>query len=680
MRKQLLLLKSLLVAALLGMGSNAWADDVYTSVYSRAAVGNWTSDDKTDWSASSAVEVNATYGLGADANQTVTYVTKTFTTKENSKIKYEVDWSFGCATGRTNNWNWIQFGNFLRIAINSSYDMQVSTDAGSNWNATVLAHYSNNVFTKHIEVIFDTQKKTVEKFTFDGTDRTSLVSGTFSTATFNTVSTGFIRGGSVGWNIKNYITTISVSEAEQAAAADATYTINYKYGGETIYSDAGSSKEGVTIYAENPITISDQRYFAAENEITSKTLVAGANVLDVNLRLPNVYNYSVVARDGSGNKLGDNIASGSYTEGDDAITVAYSQHRLSGTTLYTIEKNATGDWFRKTFTPDEDNYELTLTYNGSTIPNVVFFTEAEDVTNASVGNYTNRASNGQVGYTGSATTYLDVTTLAPGKYKIYAKGLNGNQAAKSANFKLGENVFEFSITQGTDQNGNSEEFLIAENSTLSFGSEGHASNGGVDWFYVVKTGDVVNFTLGADAGNSYKSYVTKGNTDFATLGVTAYIAKAADTTNGEVTLSTIATAPANTPVLLKGTKGGYAAISTTTTSYDAPETNYLKAADGETAIGSNDVKYVLAYDNGWEFRHYNGTLSAGKVYLDLSTMGARATKFSFVFDDKTTGISDTTRLKDKGQMTNGVFNLKGQRVKKATKGLYIKNGKKVVIK
>lgn len=490
MKKLLQTMKAFLVIAMLCVGTNvAWAEDVYTSVYSRAAVGNWTNSDVSDWNGISGVAVNETNGLGISAASTSTYISKSFSIDKDYKVKYEVDWYYSTSTGRTNNWNWIQFGDFLRIGVSSTCNTQVSTNAGSTWNETSLSYDYNKSVTKHIEVIFDTQLKKVEKFTFGGTDRTALVSGTFTTASFNSVSTGFVRGGSVSWGSNNFITTITVSKAEKEAAAAATYTINYKYGGETILSVAGSSVAGVTIYAESPITISDQRYFAADNATTSKVLVAGANVLDVNLRLPNVYNYSVVARDGSGNKLGDDIASGSYTEGDEAITVAYSQHRLSGTTLYTIGNNGSGDWYRKSFTPNEDNYELTLTYNGSTIPNVVFFTEAENVTNASVGSYTNRASNGQVGYTGSATTYLDATTLAPGKYVIHAKGLNGNQSAKSANFKLGDNVFEFSITQGTDQNGISDEFLIAESSTLSFGSEGHASNGGVDWFYVVKTGE-----------------------------------------------------------------------------------------------------------------------------------------------------------------------------------------------
>ena len=82
------------------MGASAWADDTYETVYTRAAVADWTEADKADWNASSAVEVNATYGLGANANQTATYVSKSFNIADNSKVKYEVEWTFATATGR----------------------------------------------------------------------------------------------------------------------------------------------------------------------------------------------------------------------------------------------------------------------------------------------------------------------------------------------------------------------------------------------------------------------------------------------------------------------------------------------------------------------------------------------------------------------------------------------------
>ena len=48
---------------------------------------------------------------------------------------------------------------------------------------------------------------------------------------------------------------------------------------------------------------------------------------------------------------------------------------------------------------------------------------------------------------------------------------------------------------------------------------------------------------------------------------------------------------------------------------------------------------------------------------------------------ETTEISDALRLNDKGQMTNDNFyDLQGRKIEKPTKGLYIHNGKKVVIK
>jgi hypothetical protein len=50
-------------------------------------------------------------------------------------------------------------------------------------------------------------------------------------------------------------------------------------------------------------------------------------------------------------------------------------------------------------------------------------------------------------------------------------------------------------------------------------------------------------------------------------------------------------------------------------------------------------------------------------------------------DDDATGISDALRLNDKGQMTNdNVYDLQGRKIEKPTKGLYIHNGKKVIIK
>lgn len=83
------------------------------------------------------------------------------------------------------------------------------------------------------------------------------------------------------------------------------------------------------------------------------------------------YNYSVIAQNGSGTTLKE-LAYDFYTSGDPAITFAYPQCILSGTTLYKIGNNAEGDWFRTTFTPDANNYEKVLTYNNAAVENVVY--------------------------------------------------------------------------------------------------------------------------------------------------------------------------------------------------------------------------------------------------------------------------------------------------------------------
>lgn len=72
-----------------------------------------------------------------------------------------------------------------------------------------------------------------------------------------------------------------------------------------------------------------------------------------------------------------------------------------------------------------------------------------------------------------------------------------------------------------------------------------------------------------------------------------------------------------------------------------------------------------------------------KAWVDRTCVPAIVTARGDIyidFDGETTGINAT--LNDKGQMTNDkvVYNLAGQRVAQPTKGLYIVNGKKIIIK
>lgn len=93
-----------------------------------------------------------------------------------------------------------------------------------------------------------------------------------------------------------------------------------------------------------------------------------------------------------------------------------------------------------------------------------------------------------------------------------------------------------------------------------------------------------------------------------------------------------------------------------------------------TLIAENDL--FVAGDNKLQPSDGNGKLQGFRAYIKVNgTSPSRAT--SFVVDDTTTGIIGI----DGTVIENGkIYNLNGQKVQNAQKGLYIVNGKKVVVK
>ena len=72
------------------------------------------------------------------------------------------------------------------------------------------------------------------------------------------------------------------------------------------------------------------------------------------------------------------------------------------------------------------------------------------------------------------------------------------------------------------------------------------------------------------------------------------------------------------------------------------------------------------------------SIPSGKAYLTIASGGApEFLGFSF---GETTDLSEKVRVNSEKFATAPVYNLNGQRVAQPTKGLYILNGRKVVIK
>ena len=168
---------------------------------------------------------------------------------------------------------------------------------------------------------------------------------------------------------------------------------------------------------------------------------------------------------------------------------------------------------------------------------------------------------------------------------------------------------------------------------------------------------------------AYRTYVASANLVVPT-GVKAFIATSSSA--DELTLTSVPKIKEGTPVILNATEGYYSfEITDETVTY--PNANLLKISDGTITNGV----YVLA-KKGDDVKFYKwagGALSPGKVYVEAPSSSARE-YLDFVFDNEATAIETVKTNKVDGQY----YNLAGQRVANPTKGLYIVNGNKVIIK
>lgn len=171
--------------------------------------------------------------------------------------------------------------------------------------------------------------------------------------------------------------------------------------------------------------------------------------------------------------------------------------------------------------------------------------------------------------------------------------------------------------------------------------------------------------------SGYGSLAVAQGLDFSGVeGLTAYVVT--KTTNDAVTLTSVDELPASSGVILKGTPNAPYSIPVKADAAYAG-TNLLSAAVTATDIEANTA-YILQYG---EFHLVTAasTVPAGKAYLLATHVPSPARTMNFVFEDETQGISAVETAKAQDGQT---YNLAGQRVKNAVKGLYIVNGKKVI--
>lgn len=227
------------------------------------------------------------------------------------------------------------------------------------------------------------------------------------------------------------------------------------------------------------------------------------------------------------------------------------------------------------------------------------------------------------------------------------------------------------------------------------GSETFCSSG------VIATGTTGEVTLEFEGGNStlypvyvrlnpavsaeitsagYATFSSDKAVDFSgESGLTVYTAKVNDAKTAvilnEVTSKQV---PANTAVVLKGAAGTFTGTAIASAADLSGNELQIAATTMSGAAGNIFVLNEVSGVVGFYKLSAEGSLLAGKGYLVVD--GVDASRSILDLDGGTTGIN---MVNVEGLKVNGsevYYDLQGRRVLYPTKGLYIVNGKKVIIK
>lgn len=474
------------------------------------------------------------------------------------------------------------------------------------------------------------------------------------------------------------------------ASASATYTVKYvdESGNEiktatsyteSIGADAALKDEDkASIYNDD----NTKKYIYASDDSEGKTVASdGSTVVTVTFREAAIYSYVFNAVDADGNTLKEGVVKGTNFEGE-TFNVGYPTYVEIDSVLYKSSKlSSDKKGYYISLTLDEDNKTTDVAYSATEIKGVVYYSEAEDIsglTKATNSNTGIRSSNGASAY--AADNDVVFTTLPAGKYTLSTVICDASKKAGSTWYFLAGNDTIYTFTAGTVNwsEGTSSEFTLNGETSIALAKGGN-KNAAVDLIYIQKTGDVISVTKTIpDFG--YASFSHGCNVEVPS-DVTVYGATVGDDAT-EVVLREITTSviPANTGVLLYSDVAGEKTFNVTTEAATADFTtnNALlpTSLEANATVPAEGTYYGLRSDKAEFALVKNGiSLSRDKAYLAAPASSAKTLR---VVIGGTTAITDVNT--QTATVDGALYTLQGVRVAKPTTGLYIQNGKKVIIK
>ena len=280
------------------------------------------------------------------------------------------------------------------------------------------------------------------------------------------------------------------------------------------------------------------------------------------------------------------------------------------------------------------------------------------------------------GSTTSGTNYIDVTSDLESTNENYSKALASitisNTGDATITFNItGRNLLQFNpnLQSGGTWKPRFTCYSSAQQDVQLYKYVAGETPDNID-IYVSEAG------LATYASNFDLDYSTNDN-------LKAYIAVE---DGGEIKYEEVETVPAGTGVLLRAldTAGKNYSVGTTTATDDdkaaVADNKFVRGNDEKVASGTGPYNYILNVVNNQIgfYRAAEKTVAKNRAYLSTS-IGAASARIDIFFDDDTNGIKKIENAASNKE--NGTFfNLAGQRVAQPSKGLYIVNGRKVIVK
>ena len=207
---------------------------------------------------------------------------------------------------------------------------------------------------------------------------------------------------------------------------------------------------------------------------------------------------------------------------------------------------------------------------------------------------------------------------------------------------------------------------LTPNTEYEWMVQGNLKEGTTEWSEMSSFTTLISITVGSLL---YTTFVAPSAVSFPSE-LTAF--KVVDKTETAVIMEAVEAIPAGAAVVVKAEAAGTYGLEAATSTADMTD-NLLKASDG-TVTGGSGIYALANKDLGVGFYPVASTVTipAGKAYLEIET---KAKAFYGLFEDDATAIDN---LNVDANLNETIYNLAGQRINKAQKGVNIINGKKIL--